>query len=308
MDIQHLRYFLTVSRTLNYTKAAEELYISRQAVAQAVRQLETELQSPLLINRKNALALTPLGLIFQKEAAKIVRAFGQFEAAMMKQAGDKKNELKIVMGAGIVLNLSAEIFARFSTAYSSILLSTKEEDNETILRHVTEGEADLGLIGTTPAYIQGFRYCLIKKSDLHVCMHVDHPLAKKVSLTFQDLKDVPMVGFGEKYDLHRYYVQKCHENGFSPTFSIITAGVNISRNLVLENRSVSFAFPDYRKDTHPSPSKVKVLPLNLGETDDWGIYAITRKDEEITLAQQLFIEFMQSQARMESPATAAGVR
>ena len=143
MDIQHLRYFLTVSRTLNYTKAAEELYISRQAVAQAVRQLETELQSPLLINRKNALALTPLGLIFQKEAAKIVRAFGQFEAAMMKQAGDKKNELKIVMGAGIVLNLSAEIFARFSTAYSSILLSTKEEDNETILRHVTEGEADL---------------------------------------------------------------------------------------------------------------------------------------------------------------------
>ena len=73
-----------------------------------------------------------------------------------------------------------------------------------------------------------------------------------------------MVGFGEKYDLHRYYVQKCHENGFSPTFSIITADVNISRNLVLENRSVSFAFPDYRKDTHPSPSKVKVLPLNLG--------------------------------------------
>lgn len=92
MDIQHLRYFLTVSRTLNYTKAAEELYISRQAVAQAVRQLETELQSPLLINRKNALALTPLGLVFQKEATKIVRAFGQFEAAMMKQAGDKKCE------------------------------------------------------------------------------------------------------------------------------------------------------------------------------------------------------------------------
>lgn len=72
--------------------------------------------------------------------------------------------------------------------------------------------------------------------------------------------------------------------------------MNISRNLVLENRSVSFAFPDYRKDSHPSVSKVKVLPLNLGETDAWGIYAITRSDEEITLPQQLFIEFMQRQA------------
>ena len=215
---------------------------------------------------------------------------------MLKQAEDKKNELRIVMGAGIVLNLSAEMFANFSTAYTSILLSTKEEDNEAILRHVEEGEADLGLIGTTPAYIQGFRSCLIKKSDLHVCLHIDHPLAKKESLTFQDLKGVPMVGFGEKYDLHRYYVQKCHENGFAPTFSIITADVNISRNLVLENRSVSFAFPDYRKDSHPSVSKVKVLPLNLGETDAWGIYAITRSDEEITLPQQLFIEFMQRQA------------
>ena len=41
---------------------------------------------------------------------------------------------------------------------------------------------------------------------------------------------------------------------------------------------------------------MKVLPLNLGETDAWGIYAITRSDEEITLPQQLFIEFMQRQA------------
>ena len=84
--------FICVVEAGSFSKAAEELYISRQAVAQAVRQLETELQSPLLINRKNALALTPLGQVFQKEAAKIVRAFGQFEAAMMKQAGDKKCE------------------------------------------------------------------------------------------------------------------------------------------------------------------------------------------------------------------------
>ena len=62
-----------------------------------------------------------------------------------------------------------------------------------------------------------------------------------------------MVGFGEKYDLHRYYVQKCHENGFLPTFSIITADVNISRNLVLENRSVSFAFPRLPQGHTPFP-------------------------------------------------------
>ena len=79
-----------------------------------------------------------------------------------------------VMGAGIVLNLSAEIFARFSTAYSSILLSTKEEDNETILRHVTEGEADLGLIGTTPAYIQAVSYThLHPPRTFHKCDSAD---------------------------------------------------------------------------------------------------------------------------------------
>lgn len=63
---------------------------------------------------------------------------------MLKQAEDKKNELRIVMGAGIVLNLSAEMFANFSTAYTSILLSTKEEDNEAILLPVEEGEATWG--------------------------------------------------------------------------------------------------------------------------------------------------------------------
>ena len=35
MDITQLRYFLVTAETLNYTKAAEQLYMSRQALRQA---------------------------------------------------------------------------------------------------------------------------------------------------------------------------------------------------------------------------------------------------------------------------------
>ena len=37
MDIQSLRYFSATARTLNYTKAAQECYISRQALRQQIQ-------------------------------------------------------------------------------------------------------------------------------------------------------------------------------------------------------------------------------------------------------------------------------
>lgn len=298
-DIQHLRYFLKVSQQLNYTKAAEELYISRQAVAQAVRQLETEFHKPLFERHKNTLSLTPLGEIVRMEAEKLVGSFDHFEAAVKKYANGTQNELQVSMGPGIIMNLSADLFTRFSRSYPTIFLSTEETDNQAIIRHVQSGETDVGLIGSSPAFLTRFDSQLIRKSDLHICVNVKHPLARKTSLTIQDLKQVPIVGFGSRYDLHRFFVTKCQEAGFYPTFSILTVDMDIAGKLVMENRSVCFGLPDYTTEKKPDPERIKVLPLVLDEPDEWGIYAITRRDHERTLPQQLFIDTL-IQAELKS--------
>ncbi|MBQ8082066.1 MAG: LysR family transcriptional regulator [Clostridia bacterium] len=43
MELNQLRYLVTLSKTLNFSKAAEELYISQPSLSQQIRRLEEEL-------------------------------------------------------------------------------------------------------------------------------------------------------------------------------------------------------------------------------------------------------------------------
>ena len=61
MNIQNLRYFVMFSEELNYTRAAEKCFISRQALQQSIHSLEKEYDVTLVLNRHNSLSLTPAG-------------------------------------------------------------------------------------------------------------------------------------------------------------------------------------------------------------------------------------------------------
>lgn len=291
MDIQQLKYFLAVSRTLSYTKAAEELFISRQAVAQSVKQLERSLNSPLFEKDRIPLKLTPLGQAFSLEAEKIVNRFTRFENDMLRYAASQEGHLKIAVGAGILVHLSTGVITEFNRRFPNILLSTSEENNQEIRRQLQEGIVDVGLIGTSLPYLKGLQATLLKKSDLYIWVNRKNPLSGKDSLTFEDLKGQPMVGHGEGYDLHQFYVEKCREAGFLPSFSIISSDPMVSIQMVEQNRSLCFGYVDVDWQP-PGPEAPAILPLITGETDSWGIYAITRGEENRSLYQKLFIDFL----------------
>ena len=75
MDIRQLDYFIVVAQLGSFTKAADELFLSRQALSKAVRNLEHELGQPLLANRDNHLELTDAGRTLLDDAAPVVEAF-----------------------------------------------------------------------------------------------------------------------------------------------------------------------------------------------------------------------------------------
>ncbi len=55
MDIRQLRYCAAVAYYQNYTKAAENLFISRQALSKSIKQLEKELGNDIFILEGNNL-------------------------------------------------------------------------------------------------------------------------------------------------------------------------------------------------------------------------------------------------------------
>ena len=307
MDIQQLKYFLAASRSCNFTQAAGELFISRQAVAQSVRQLEQELQAPLFTKEKNSLRLTPLGEVFTREADKIVSSFQAFEHSMKRAASSRTDRLRVTVGAGILFFLTADVFSRFNDRFPHILVSVGEADNQSMIRQLQAGTADLCLIGTAARFLEGFQTVRILKNDLCICCNKKNPLAKKDFLTIEDLKGQPMVGHGEGYDLHRFYVEKCREAGFQPTFSIISSDPQIAIRLTNENRSLCFGISGLDRGGWAGPdSPVRTLPLRLSDADEWGIYAVTLAGVPHSIPQQLFIEhILECQKETVNPSSAS---
>ena len=61
MDLQQLRFLVKISQTLNFSKAAEELYISQPTLSHQIRRLEDELGVRLLERSTRNVELTPIG-------------------------------------------------------------------------------------------------------------------------------------------------------------------------------------------------------------------------------------------------------
>jgi DNA-binding transcriptional LysR family regulator len=60
-DLRQLRAFVAVAEELNFTRAAERLFVAQQAVSKSVAQLEQELGVTLLERTTHEVALTPAG-------------------------------------------------------------------------------------------------------------------------------------------------------------------------------------------------------------------------------------------------------
>ncbi len=62
MDLTQIRYFLSLARTLNFTRAAEACNVTQPALTKSIQRLEEELGGALLLRERSLTQLTPLGL------------------------------------------------------------------------------------------------------------------------------------------------------------------------------------------------------------------------------------------------------
>ena len=80
MDIRQLHYFLVLCDEMNYSRAAQRLFLSRQALRQSISALEAELCGPLFLSAHHKLTLTDRGMSLQRHAAPVVEQFQQMQA------------------------------------------------------------------------------------------------------------------------------------------------------------------------------------------------------------------------------------
>jgi DNA-binding transcriptional LysR family regulator len=79
MDMCHIRYFIALSETRHFTRAARQCGVSQPTLSNAIQNLEVELGGPLF-ERRPRVKLSALGQFVRPHLEAIWREFTQIEA------------------------------------------------------------------------------------------------------------------------------------------------------------------------------------------------------------------------------------
>lgn len=145
MELHQVRYFLALSRTLNFTRAAEACNVTQPALTRAIQRLEDELGGPLLYRERSLTQLTELGRAMLPHLEAMLRA-----ADMARQTAGSLQQRPAVLRVGLVEGLSAALIAaslaEVARRFPGIALQLQCAAQTPLVDSLLLGETDAALL------------------------------------------------------------------------------------------------------------------------------------------------------------------
>jgi DNA-binding transcriptional LysR family regulator len=192
MEMQQIRYFLALSSTLNFTRAAEECNVSQPALTRAIQALEAELGGDLIRREGRFSHLTELGKrmlpLMQRcyesavTARDVARAVTKNEVAPLALTVSHSVNLEIFMGP------IAELFRGFP----GIQLRITHGSGEDVLRRLKEGGAELAIAGPLEDNWERLERWPLFTEEFELSMPMEHLLAKENEIDVTKLEGHPI--------------------------------------------------------------------------------------------------------------------
>lgn len=189
MNTIQLECFVHVAEKLNFTKAAEDLYITTPAVTHHIKKLEEELETILFIRNSKIVKLTEAGNLFYGEAKSILEKMDIAEKKVKNLTSTKLTSLKIGCTSEIELkqfeNALERLHQEFPLVYPEIVI-----DNYSQLKSLFNNK-QLDLMIATKEMIKDVHDChfkTIKNIKAYAIVSSDSDFADKKELDFRDLE------------------------------------------------------------------------------------------------------------------------
>lgn len=257
MNILHIKYAVEVAKAGSLNKAAEKLLTAAPNVSRAIKDLEADIGITIFERTAKGMELTPDGEEFVNYAKGILNQIEEVEA-FYKSGSAKKQKFSISVPRACYIS---EAFAQFSKSLTkdSAEIFYKETNSQRTIRNILENGYKLGIIRYAENYDRYFKamleekglcYELVTEFSYSLIMSAENPLAKKETVTFDDLTD---------------YIEIAHADPYVPSMPLSKVVKeelpdNINRRIFIFERASQFDLLSNNPETFmwvsPAPEKL----------------------------------------------------
>ena len=235
MTLKQLRYVTVVADTGNITEAAKQLYIAQPSLTSAIQELEKEYGIVIFKRSKKGIEVTPEGEEFLGYARQVLE---QTDLIDERYTGNSRGKLRFCVSSqhySFVVEAFVELLKEYGG--DKYEFHMREKQTYDIIEDVSHLKSEIGVI-----YMNRFNETVIKKTlrdnglifeplfraKPHVFVGKNSPLAKKKSLSLEDLKPYPRLS----------YEQGSH-NSFYFSEEILST-VDADKELLVHDRATLF--------------------------------------------------------------------
>ncbi|WP_119167042.1 LysR family transcriptional regulator [Algihabitans albus] len=217
MDLQSLRCFSVLAETLHFRRAAERLNMTQPALSLRLKRLEDELGLRLFERSRSAVALSEAGQEFLPHAEQLLCQASIARETAAQIATGQAGHLRIGYTPVSFFGYVPDLIRSYAVKLSRVRMSLTELLSDEVEAALAAREIDVGFLHP-PVRRSDLRIHDLRSESFLVALSSENPLARKPSLTLQDLAGEDFVLPGRKVGpaLYDRIISLCRASGFVP--------------------------------------------------------------------------------------------
>lgn len=283
MNLNQLRYFVSVAETGSFTKAAMNHFISQTAITQQIHVLEENIGVRLLDRNSRPATLTPAGKVFLKEAREILNRMDSALLRTREASTGLEGELRLGYTKGYEHSDLPKYLRSFHHEYPNVLISCYRCDTDMLAAGLINGDYDLIFTWDSTNLRQEDKLQLqtIEHVPLRVALYANHPLARRSQLSRKDLKRENILfmspsGTGNSFG-DAFYLGLYQKAGYQPNILLRSNDMESILMMVAAEEGISIV-PEYSHPWDVGAENVVFIPLS-GEDETEEILIAWRKND-----------------------------
>lgn len=210
ITFRQMQVFESAARHLNYTRAAEELFLSQPAVSMQIKQLEDNLGIALFEKLGKKIFLTEAGREFFAYSKGVSQQLNEAEEVLEDLKGVTRGRLSVSV-ASTANYFATRLLADFSKAHKGITVHLDVTNRKSLLSQLESNEVDMVIMGQPPADME-LETTPFADNPLVIIAPPEHSLAQKSRIQLEQLQQetfvVREIGSGTRIAMERFFTEK----------------------------------------------------------------------------------------------------